>query len=192
MSGGRSHRWPVVRYATIWLVTGCLAAGAVVVAVRGASEPSGGTSDARRADVERPAASPTGGCVSRRDSGRPTLSALRAIQPPTLGPPAAPARLGVHTRPPRPAALVGALRRGYIVVQYRPSLARRLVRRLHREFGGGTPPTIVTPDATGMRFEVAVTAWSRVLGCPSADGEALEAVQDFRRRYAGLGPDAGP
>ena len=181
MSGGGSHRWPVVRYATIWLVAGFLAAGVVVVAVRGASQPSGQTSDARRADVRRPAETPTGGCVARRDSGQGTLSALRAIQPPTLGPPATPARSGVHTRPPGLAALVGALRRGYIVVQYRPTLDRRLIRRLNREFGSGSPPTVVTPDASGMRFAIAVTAWSRVLGCASADGAALDAAQDFRR-----------
>ena len=192
MSGRPSHRWPVVRYAAVWLMAGCLAAGVVVVAVGGAPDPSRPASDAGRADVQEPAETPTGGCVARRDSGQETRSALRAIQPPTLGPPAEPARSGVHTRPPGLAALVGALRRGYIVVQYRPSLDRRVVRRLNREFGSGTPPTVVTPDASGMRFAIAVTAWSRVLGCASADGEALEAAQDFRRRYAGLGPDAGP
>ena len=192
MSGRRSHRWPVVRYAAAWLLAGCLAAGAVVTAVRGPSEPSGPTAEPRPAAVETPAARPAGGCVVRRDSGRGTRSALRVIQPPTLGPPATPARLGVHTRPPRPAALVGALRRGYIVVQYRPSLDREVVRTLHREFGRGGPPTVVTPDATGMRFAIAVTAWSRLLGCPSADERSRAAAQEFRRRYAGVGPDAGP
>ena len=192
MTGSRSPRWPVVRYAAAWLLAGCLAAGAVVTAVRGASEPSDVTPEPRRAAVETPVASPAGRCVMRRDRGRGTRSALRVIQPPTLGPPATPARLGVHARPPRPAALVGALRRGFIVVQYRPSLDRDVVRRLEREFGRGSPPTIVTPDATGMRFAIAVTAWSRLLGCPSGDERSRAAAQDFRLRYAGVGPDAGP
>lgn len=189
MNAERPPRWPVVRYATTWLVAGCLAAGAVVIAVRGTSEPR----PARPATVAEPRASaPAASCVVRRDSGRVASSALRVMQPPTLGPRARPAPPGIHTRPLPPAALVGALRRGVIVVQYRPSLRRALVKRLRREFGGDDPPTIVTPDATGMRFAVAVTAWSRLLGCASARGDALAAAHDFRRRHAGVGPDAGP
>ena len=188
VSAERVPRWPVVRYAAVWLLAGCLAAAVVVVAVRGAAQTGSGG----RPAGERAAAKPAGSCIIRRDTGRVTPSALRAMQPPTLGPPARPARPGVHTRPLRPRALVGALRRGLIVVQYRPSLRPEIVRRLRREFGTGSPPTVVTPDATGMRFAVAVTAWSRLLGCASAHGDALRAAQDFRRHHAGAGPEATP
>ena len=189
MNRESSHRWPVVRYAVVWLLAGCLAAAFVVVTVRGASDASpdeGGTSAAERAPTAAP------GCVIRHDSGGATPSAVRVMQPPTLGPPATPAPVGVHRRPRSPEALVGALRRGYIVVQYRPSLERDVVRMLEREFGRDAPPTVVAPDGTGMRFAVAVTAWSRLLGCSSTDGDVLNAAQDFRRRYAGLGPDTRP
>ena len=189
MSGDRSHRWPVVRYAAVWLLGGCLAAALVVASLRGTSDA---VPDERPPLAARPTPSPVPGCVVRRDTGAATPSAVRVMQPPTVGPRATPASVGVHRRPPSPAALVGALRRGYVVVQYRPSLERDVVRTLEREFGRGTPPTVVTPDGTGMRFAVAVTAWSRLLGCSSAEGDVLDAAQDFRRRYAGVGPDARP
>ena len=188
MSAERSPKWPVVFYATAWLLAGCIAAGAVVVAVRGAAGPE----PAGRAAAEAPADRPAASCVERRDTGRVTLASLKVMQPPTLGPPSRPAAPGIHTRPLPPAELVGALRRGFIVVQYRPTLRPALVRRLRREFGRGDPPTVVTPDGTGMRFAVAVTAWSRLLGCASARDDTLAAAQDFRRRHAGTGPEAGP
>ena len=188
MSIGRSPKWPVVFYATGWLLAAFIAAGAVVVAVRGASD----SDPPRRAGVERPADAINTSCVVRRDTGRVTPSALGVMQPPTLGPPSRPAAPGIHTRPIPSTALVGALRRGFIVVQYRPSLRPALVRRLRQEFGSGDPPTIVAPDATGMRFAVAVTAWSRLLGCASASEDTLTAGQEFRRRYAGTGPDVRP
>lgn len=188
--GERSHRWPIVRYAAVWLLGGCLAAALVVASVRGGtSDPAPGERPSRAAR-STPTAAP--GCVIRRDEGATTPSAVRVMQPPTVGPPATPAPVGVHRRPPSPAALVGSLRRGYIVVQYRPSLGRDIVRTLEREFGRGDPPTVVTPDGTGMKFAVAVTAWSRLLGCSSTGGDVLDAAQDFRLRYAGAGPDARP
>ncbi len=43
-----------------------------------------------------------------------------------------------------------------------------------------------------MRFVVAVTAWRRLLGCRTATGPAADAIQLFRGRYLGSGPDAPP
>ena len=49
--------------------------------------------------------------------------------------------------------------------------------------------TIVAPNDTGMRFELAVVAYRRLLGCPRFTAQALDAVQLFRGRYLGSGPD---
>lgn len=198
MSRTPSPRWPVVFYSIAWLLAGCVAAGAIVLAVQSASgsgdgeQSASGSGGAEQARNQRPPDRLTRSCVVRRDTGPVTSSSLRVLQPPTLGPPSRPATPGIHTRPLAATELVGALRRGYIVVQYRPSLEAALVRRLRREFGAGDPPTVVAPDATGMRFTVAVTAWSRLLGCADLGEDTIAAAQEFRRRYAGAGPDARP
>jgi hypothetical protein len=40
-----------------------------------------------------------------------------------------------------------------------------------------------------MSFEVAATAYRRLLGCPRATDAAMEAALLFRGRFLGSGPD---
>ncbi len=179
------HGWAVVRYGVAWLAAGVVLAAGVLIAVRSVTDSQ---HEARR-DVVTGAGTP---CVERRDAGPADRAAVRVMQPPTFGPPAQPARAGTYVRSPRPEALVGALRRGVVVVQYQPRLRRHLVERIEREFGEAQHETVITPDATGMRYAIAVTAWRRMLGCSSLDSNAVRAASEFTRRYAGSGPDAGP
>ena len=112
------------------------------------------------------------------------------MQPPTFGPRAVPAAAGVYTRAPRTAAVVGSLRRGTVVLQYRAGLSRPSVLALRRLFAPAPFALIVTPDRTGMRYALAATAWGRLLGCPRMSHSALVAVHAFAMRYRGRGPDA--
>ena len=45
-----------------------------------------------------------------------------------------------------------------------------------------------------MPYEVAVTAWTQLMGCKSCTRAAatLDAIRDFRDTYRGLGPEARP
>jgi Protein of unknown function (DUF3105) len=116
------------------------------------------------------------------------------IRPPVAGPPA-PAAVadGVHAAAPGPTGLVGALRRGRVVVQYRPSLAAPLVRRLRGAIARSRPDRLViAPDGSGMPYLVAATAWGRLLGCRSLPPAALTALESFARHNAGRGPEARP
>ena len=180
----RNHGRAVLRYGVAWLAATAVLVVGVLIAVRGLADGPDGSGRAVFAGPGTP-------CGERHDTGPADRSATLVMQPPTFGPPAEPAPAGEHQRSPRPEALVGALRRGRIVVQYRPGLQPVFVRRIEREFDAMERETVITPDATGMRYAIAVTTWRRVLGCSAVDAKALRAARDFALRYAGSGPDAG-
>ncbi len=119
-------------------------------------------------------------CVMRVAAGR--------LRPPVSGGQAIPAASGVYSTSPPVASLVGALRRGAVVVQYQSRLASSQVEVLRRAFATG----IVTPDASSMPYLVAGTAWRRLIGCRMLDARVLAALKRFEVRYSGHGPDAGP
>ena len=44
-----------------------------------------------------------------------------------------------------------------------------------------------------MPYEVAATAWTQMIGCPTYEGAAtLDAIRDFRDIYRGQGPEDVP
>jgi Protein of unknown function (DUF3105) len=165
-------------YVAGWLAISGVAAALGLLAVRTISPD---TTPPRRTG---PFAAVRDRCVLTRDAG--------AQRPPVTGPPSAGARPGVYRSSPPPQDLVGALRRGVVVVQYRPGLTAQAVVTLRTAFDLALQPTIVTPDATSMPYAVAGTAWGRLLGCRRFDGAVLAALRRFARRYGGQGPDSRP
>jgi hypothetical protein len=172
----------VGRYALAWV-----AAAAVAVAL--ARIVSDTPRTVRPADPVTLAAQ-RAGCVLRTDAGGAIGRDLDVMQPPTFGPPATPAATGVYHRPPRTAAVVGSLRRGTVVLQYRSGTPRRTVEELRQMAAVAPFASIVTPDRTGMRYAVAATAWGRLLGCPRVTGSTLVAMRTFAVNFHGRGPDA--
>jgi hypothetical protein len=171
----RTNRQALIRYAAGWLVAGVVVALLVVATLRladGAPRP-------------RPAADPlaqvtASGCVLEDPRGRPA----DVSRPPVAGPPARPVADGVYSR-----RLVGALRRGVVVIQYERQLPAADVQRLRDAFSSPVPRRVVAPDGTGMAFKVAGTAWGRVIGCSKLSAGVIRALQRFAERYAGRGPD---
>jgi hypothetical protein len=105
--------------------------------------------------------------------------------PPTFGPPSRAPRPGVYSRPLPRRDLVGALRQGIVVLQYRRSVASRALGDLRAVADQDPRRTILAPDATRMPYAVAATAWRRLLGCRAVDGRVVRALQGFRDRYRG-------
>lgn len=108
---------------------------------------------------------------------------------PVDGPPARAAPAGYYEEATSERSLVGALRRGLVVIHYRrelPAEGRDLLRTVHSAVPEGT---IVVPDDR-MRFALAATAWQRLLSCPRLDLKTLDALQLFRGRFLGSGPDS--
>jgi hypothetical protein len=176
----RTSRQALVRYAAAWLLAGLAAALLVVLALRQAeSDPRPG----RAADpLQQVTAS---GCVLEDPRGRPA----NVSRPPVAGPPARPVSDGMYSEPQRRERLVGALRRGVVVIQYERRLPAAEVALLRRAFEAPVPRRVVAPDGSGMTFKVAATAWGRLIGCSKLDDRVTEALRRFARRYAGRGPD---
>jgi hypothetical protein len=177
----RPRRWPrggLARYAAGWLVAGALAALLLVVVLDG--EDTVDLPPVRQ--VELVDAARIGGCRLESARGRP-------LNPPVEGGPAAPAAPGVYDTSPSDAMLVAALRRGRVVIHYRPGLPGERVEELERLQAAVPDGTLVVPNATDMPYELAVTAWRRLLGCERFTDAVLDAVRLFRGRFIGSGPD---
>ena len=110
------------------------------------------------------------------------------LNPPVAGAvDVAPAAPGIYERPPDSERVVGALRRGYIAIHYRPGLDDDLVDALGEIQRTVPEGTLLVPNDT-MSYEVAATAWRRLLGCPRFSRQAVDALRLFRGRFLGSGP----
>lgn len=181
--GERSSGRAVLLYAVVWLVAAGAAVG-LVFAVFGRDDPD---------TVNVPPVRETE-LVDAASHSRCTLKSATVgerLNPPVDGAPGVrPARAGFYERPVATAALTAAVRRGIIVIQYRSGLGDEQVQALKVLQTAFPAGTIVAPNGTGMRFELAVTAYLRLLGCPRFTDQALEAVQLFRGRFLGSGPES--
>lgn len=129
------------------------------------------------------------------DAAREAGCELRRARPrertdPAVDGPAAPraAGAGFYDEAPETATLVAALRRGVVVIHFRPELDGERVDELREVQEAAPNGTIVTPNST-MAFEVAATAYRRLLGCPRATDASMEAALLFRGRFLGSGPE---
>lgn len=179
----RSGRSALAAYVVGWVLAGVAVGGALLLAVDGEERvrPSVVALPPLQQTELRSAATGAG-CVLRAGSGR------GRGDPPVDGSAAAPARARYYESPPGASSLVGAMRRGIIVISYRPGLApdeRDRLRALQRAAPRGT---IVAPN-TAMPYAVAVTAWRRLLGCRRVGAGTLDALQLFRGRFIGSGPE---
>jgi Protein of unknown function (DUF3105) len=177
-------RRALLRYAAAWLGAGALVVGALVLLV----DPTPEDDPARLPPVEQirlERAARLARCDLRRGPG-----AARA-NPAADGVAArVPARPGRYATPLPADTLVAAMRRGIVVIQYRPGLADDDRERLGALQAVLPRGTIVAPNDTGMPYDVAVVAWRRVLGCRRFGGDAIDAVSLFRGRFVGSGPDS--
>lgn len=127
------------------------------------------------------AAASDAGCVLRSGDG-----ASAAV--PVSGGTSEPAAPGFYEDRPPAASVVGALRRGAIVIYYRPDLPGGFVGELRLVQRAMPAGTIVAPNVD-MRFAVAATAWQRLLGCHRLTDRTFDALRLFRGRYVGRGAD---
>jgi hypothetical protein len=172
-----------VVYAVAWLVAASAAVG-LVFAVFGSDEADTVSVPPVR-ETELTDAAGNGRCELRR------ASAGERLNPPVDGPAGGrPARPGFYEEPVGAAELTAALRHGIVVIQFRQGLDGDRLEALKTLQAAIPAGTIVTPNDTGMRFELAVTAYRQLLGCPRFTPEALDAVQLFRGRFIGSGPES--
>jgi Protein of unknown function (DUF3105) len=110
-----------------------------------------------------------------------------------------PAEDGVYDAGNEPAKenYVHTLEHGRILIQYKPGTPQRVVDQLETLFGeevNGVEgyKTLLFQNNTNMEPQVAVTAWTQMLACPSMNDEAFDAIRAFRARYVDKGPEFVP
>jgi hypothetical protein len=178
---GPGTRIATLAYVSAWLVAAAVVIGIVLAMFEG--EPTGEISLPPVHDTELDQAAREAGCELHRVRGGERLN------PAVVGGfGAMPARPGVYEKSPGAPALLAALRDGVIVIQFRglDSEDVELLRAIQEAVPDGT---IVAPNETAMPFAVAVTAYRRLLGCPDLSEQSIDALQLFRGRFVGTGPD---
>jgi hypothetical protein len=180
-TSSHASRLATLAYVAAWLVAATAIVG-VLLAVLDTDEPKvvslPPVQETELADAARRA-----GCELRR-----ARSGERLNPPVVGGSGATPARAGFYEESLDPVSLLAALRDGVIVIQFR-DLESGDIDLLH-SFQEAVPDgTIVVPNDTGMPFAVAVTAYRRLLGCRDLNQSSVDAIQLFRGRFVGSGPD---
>jgi hypothetical protein len=178
----RVSRRALLAYAVGWLVAAALAVAVIVVLTGDGGPDTVSVPPVRQTELGH--ATVLAGCRLEQVNGG------EALNPPVDGPRGArPAAPGNYDHPVASPALVAAIRRGTIVIQYRDSVEGERLDALKSLQAAVPTGTIVVPNATGMPIELAVTAYRRMLACPRFSLRALDAVQLFRGRFLGSGPD---
>jgi hypothetical protein len=95
---------------------------------------------------------------------------------------------------PRLGMLVHPLEHGRIEVQYKPGTPKHTVDQLEAllaEQDNGYH-MLLFQNTTGMPYQVAATAWTQMLACPTMNDKVFDAIRAFRARYIDHGPETVP
>jgi Protein of unknown function (DUF3105) len=96
---------------------------------------------------------------------------------------------GAYSEMPQPWYFVHSLEHGRIEIQYSPDLSEEDQLALKGVFDEKPEGVLFFPNSD-MPYEVAVTAWTQLMGCKTYEGDAtLDAIRDFRDIYIGHGPE---
>lgn len=95
---------------------------------------------------------------------------------------------------PNLGMLVHTLEHGRIDVQYKPGTPKRTVAQLEALLAEQSDGyhMLLFQNTTGMRYQVAATAWGQLLGCPEMNPKVFDAIRTFRDRYIDKGPERIP
>lgn len=180
--GPRPHG-SALRYAVVWLAAGVVASLAVIAIVRavGGEPATVELEPIHQASLETAAVDARCRLLGPDDA--------RPREPPSEGPAALPALPGRYDSELSRTAVVGALRRGLIVIQHHPDTPGEPLGQLH-ELIDALPESSVLSANPRLPVPLAAVAWRRVLLCPATDAGALDAVRLFQGRFLGYGPDS--
>jgi Protein of unknown function (DUF3105) len=177
-----TSRGAAAAYAVAWLVAAGVAVG-VVFAIFGGADETVSLPPIREAELTD--------AVSNSRCQLQTDGRGERLNPPVNGPAGGrAAQPGIYDKPLAMAHLTAALRRGIIVIQFRPDLDTDVVKALKTLQAAVPKGTIVAPNGTSKRVDLTVLAYRRLLICPRFTTASLDAVRLFRGRFLGSGPDS--
>jgi Protein of unknown function (DUF3105) len=171
--------------------------------------PSGGLFTIPDDDVETlRAAADAAGCevesyeVASRDHVDPSATVRYPSNPPTSGRHSpVPAQDGAYEQSPDVKELVHTLEHSRVIIWFKRDLPRKARASLKAYFDHDSYQLVLVPETTGMDYDVAATAWhrsprprgtGRLLGCPEYNDDVYTALERFKERNRGRGPEPIP
>jgi len=157
--------------------------------------PSGSIPARKTSDLD--VAVRSGGCklTSPKNEGRGHKLKREnyKTQPPTSGAHnPIPASDKAYLKNPGDEHLVHALEHGRVIYWFQPNAPAAVRGALHALYDEDKTLTILTPVDRGMPFQVAATAWGKLLGCPQYNAKVPDAMRAFRDAYRLKGPEYFP
>jgi hypothetical protein len=158
--------------------------------------PSAGSLPKRK-ETDLDAAAKAAGCtlkkVKSEGRGHTTKAVNYKSQPPTSGPhDPVPAHDSAYSTNPGDTHLVHALEHGRVIFWFKPNAPAAVRGALKKLYDEDKALVILTPSDRPMPYEVAATAWTQLLGCPTYNDRVPDALRAFRDAYRLKGPEYFP
>jgi hypothetical protein len=201
-----ARRKRLVGYVVAGVLVAALLAAGVVVAMSGGGNGGGGSANgadfpegsvpARQITQLSEAAKAAGAELKTFPAeGREHTegSVKYKTNPPTSGDHnPVPADDGAYLEAPSKEALVHSLEHGRIIIQYRPGTPDSVIGGLKALFDEDSYHVILTPNNTNMPYQVAVTAWTHLLGVKQMNDRVYDAIRAFKDNYRDQAPEQVP
>jgi hypothetical protein len=100
-----------------------------------------------------------------------------------------PAADGAYTKAPNIGALVHELEHGRIIIWYQPNAPAALIGQAKALFDEDSFHMVLAPNETKMPYQIAESAWTRSITCPTVTDATWDALRLFRDRYRDQGPE---
>jgi hypothetical protein len=193
------------------LVTAVVVAVVAIAFASGGSSGGGGSSSSsgswpsgsipKQKITDLSAAVKAAGCTyknekieGRQHTGDPKQRVNYKTQPPTSGNHyQIPAHDDAYTTVPSPyESLVHALEHGRVIYWFKPNAPASVRGALKKLYDEDNKLVVLTPNTRPMPYQVAATAWGRLLGCPVYNDKVPDAFRAFRDAYRLKGPEYYP
>lgn len=103
-----------------------------------------------------------------------------------------PARDRATLKSPGAEKIVHSLEHGRVVYWWRPGAAPSVIGALKKLYDEDNVLMLLAPYEGKPKYEVAATAWTRILGCPTYNDKVPDAFRAFRDEYRLKGPEYVP
>ncbi|HEX6715057.1 MAG TPA: DUF3105 domain-containing protein [Thermoleophilaceae bacterium] len=199
-----------IGYVVAGVLVAAVAVAVAVIALAGgggdgsgsasaASWPSGSVPGQKIKDLD--AAVKSAGCTFKTEkiegaehTGSPKTRVQYKTAPPTSGNHyQVPAHDAANLKTPYPyEGLVHALEHGRVVYWFKPNVPSSVKGDLKALYDEDNKLVVLTPNSRPMPYEVAASAWGKLLGCPKYNDKVPDAFRAFRDAYRLKGPEYFP
>jgi hypothetical protein len=157
--------------------------------------PSGSIPARKITDLAAAAKAANCKVISPKDEGRGhTLKKVKyKTNPPNSGAhDPTPAHDQAYLKNPGNVHMVHALEHGRVIYWFNPDATDKVKGALKKLYDENKELVVLTPAETKMPYEVAASAWQKILGCPAYNDRVPDAFRAFRDAYRLKGPEYFP